>query len=182
MHKIIQFLILSIPVFILSYRSIIRPQSHGFARFFGWEIMVWLFVSVHPFWFKDTLTVNQIASWLLLIVSIYMVSAGALDLLKKGKPSSNRDEKYLFSFEKTTELVETGIYKYVRHPLYASLIYLSWGMTLKNPTLILVILTITATVLFYITAKKDEKECTVYFGEKYGVYMKRSKMFIPFIF
>ena len=37
-------------------------------------------------------------------------------------------------------------------------------------------------VMLYITAIFDEKECIVYFGDKYKEYMKRSKMFIPYIF
>jgi protein-S-isoprenylcysteine O-methyltransferase Ste14 len=118
----------------------------------------------------------------LLFVSIYLVVAGGLILLRKGKPSHEREDKYLFGFEKTTELVTTGVYRFVRHPLYASLIYLSWGIFLKHPTIDLLILTLICSVLFYLTALHDEKECIVYFGNKYSNYMKHSKMFIPYIF
>lgn len=34
----------------------------------------------------------------------------------------------------------------------------------------------------YLTALFDEKECIAYFGNKYLDYMKRTKMFIPFLF
>lgn len=182
MTKEILFLLISVPVIFFSFRSIIRPYTHGFARFFGWEIMIWIFLSVRPFWFDKPFTIIQVLSWFLLVVSAFFVVSGALNLLIRGKPSSQRDEKHLFNFEKTTELVETGIFKYIRHPLYASLIYLSWGMTLKNPTTILICFTLAATILFYITAKKDEKECIEYFGEKYADYMKHTKMLIPFVF
>ena len=36
-------------------------------------------------------------------------------------------------------------------------------------------------IVLYLTAIFDEKECMDYFGEKYKEYMKRSKMFIPFL-
>ncbi|HOW30982.1 MAG TPA: isoprenylcysteine carboxylmethyltransferase family protein, partial [Bacteroidales bacterium] len=84
-------------------------------------------------------------------------------------------------FEKTTELVETGLYQYVRHPLYGSLIFLTWGVLLKHPTTQLIVVASVTTLFYFLTARKDELECIAYFGEKYSAYMKRSKMFIPFV-
>jgi protein-S-isoprenylcysteine O-methyltransferase Ste14 len=182
MSLIAQFLLLSVPVVYFSRRNILHPRSHGFFRFFGWEGMVWLFVCNRRYWFDEPFSAQQIISWLLLFVSIYLVVGGGLFLLRKGKPSSQREDEHLFGFEKTTELVDTGIYRLIRHPLYASLIYVSWGILLKHLTPELILVTLISSVLFYLTARHDEKECIIYFGEKYNSYMKRSKMFIPFIF
>jgi len=181
MSHILQFAILSIPVVYLSRRNILHPKNHGFFRFFGWEGLVWLLVSNRSSWFIEPFSVLQLISWFLLFVSIYLVSIGGLQLLRRGKPSSERVDEHLFGFEKTTELVDTGIYKYIRHPLYASLIYVSWGILLKNPTGPLTALTIVCSIFFYLTARHDEKECIAYFGDKYNNYMTHSKMFIPFI-
>ncbi len=74
------------------------------------------------------------------------------------------------------------LFKYIRHPLYSSLLFLTWGILLKNPTLALLIVSFIATVFLYLTAVWDEKECKVFFGQKYNDYMKRTKRFIPFIF
>jgi protein-S-isoprenylcysteine O-methyltransferase Ste14 len=144
--------------------------------------MVWLFVKNRAYWFEQSFSLPQIISWILLFVSIYLVVAGGLILLRKGKPSHKREDKHLLGFEKTTELVTTGVYRFVRHPLYASLIYLSWGIFLKHITLDLFILTLICSGLFYLTARHDEKECIAYFGDSYLNYMKNSKMFIPHIF
>ena len=182
MTTTLQFLVLSIPVVYFSRRNLLHPKSHGFFRFFGWEGMVWLLVKNHSYWFEQPLSTLQIISWILLILSFYLVISGGLILLRKGKPSHEREDKHLFGFEKTTELVTTGVYRFVRHPLYASLIYLSWGIFLKHPTIDLLILTLICSVLFYLTALHDEKECIVYFGDEYSNYMKRSKMFIPYVF
>jgi len=92
------------------------------------------------------------------------------------------DRETLFQFEKTTELIETGIFKYIRHPLYGSLVFLSWGVFFKNTTLPLFLVSVFSTLMLYITARFDEKECVQYFGDKYSEYMKRSKMFVPFLF
>ena len=100
---------------------------------------------------------------------------------KIGKPGMNRDNKALYQFEKTSELIDTGIFKYVRHPLYSSLLFLTWGIFLKNTMAGLSFVAMLSTVFLYITVIFDEKECIKHFGYKYREYMKRSKRFIPFI-
>lgn len=131
MVRLIVFGILSLAVIFISWRTLFNVKSHGFFRFFSWECILWLFVSNYSFWFDNPFSIKQIFSWILLFVSVYLIIAGGIRLIKFGKPGKNRDEKTLYQFEKTTELVDTGIYKYIRHPLYASLLYLTWGIFLN---------------------------------------------------
>ncbi|MBN1821621.1 MAG: isoprenylcysteine carboxylmethyltransferase family protein, partial [Prolixibacteraceae bacterium] len=114
--------------------------------------------------------------------SIYPVISGTILLKKKGKQKESQRQEELYNFENTSELVDTGIYRYIRHPLYLSLILLTWGIFFKNMDTNLLIISILSTLFLYITARFDEKECLAFFGEEYSNYMKRSKMFIPFIF
>lgn len=130
----------------------------------------------------DPFSIRQVFSWIFLIISVYLVVAGVILMKRIGKPEKNRDKKTLYEFEQTTELVDKGIFKYIRHPLYASLIFLTWGILLKNPTPELSIVSLVSTVFLYVTAIYDEKECKIFFGDKYSDYMKRSKRFIPYIF
>ena len=37
------------------------------------------------------------------------------------------------AFENTVKLVEVGLYRFIRHPMYASLLLLAWGAFLKHP-------------------------------------------------
>ncbi len=62
-----------------------------------------------------------------------MMIAGVLLLRRARNPGIVRVDDKLFKFEKTTELVTTGIFKYIRHPLYSSLIFLTWGIYFKHP-------------------------------------------------
>lgn len=181
MESLIVFGILSVPIILVSRRTLFDPKSHGFYRFFSWECIIWLLASNFRFWFDEPFSVKQIISWILLIYSIYSVVAGSIQLKKAGKPNKIRDEKTLYQFEKTSELVDTGIFKYIRHPLYSSLIFLTWGIFLKNTTGLLFLVALLSTVFLYVTALFDEKECIQYFGKKYNEYMTRSKMFIPFL-
>lgn len=181
MPRLIIFGILSIPVLLISWRTLFNTRSHGFYRFFSWECILWLFVSNYKFWFDNPFSGRQILSWIFLFWSVYLVLAGVLLLRKSGKALHDRNDRMLYQFEKTSELVDSGIFRYIRHPLYSSLLFLTWGILLKNITIQLLIVAVFSTVFLYVTALLDEKECISFFGEKYEAYMKRSKRFIPFI-
>jgi protein-S-isoprenylcysteine O-methyltransferase Ste14 len=181
MNRIFLFVVLSIPVIVISGRTLFNFRSHGFYRFFSWECILWLFASNYKLWFKDPFSLNQIVSWIFLVVSAYMVITGVVTMKKRGKPKKSRTEKGLYQFEKTTNLVDSGIFRYIRHPLYSSLLILTWGICLKNPTVELLIVSLVSGIFLYLTALHDEKECKAYFGQIYSDYMKKSKMFIPFL-
>ena len=181
MERLIAFGILSLPVVLISWRTLFNIKSHGFYRFFSWECIIWLFVSNFRYWFVDPLSINQILSWISLFFSAYLVIAGVIQLKRKGKPVKERDEKELYQFEKTSELIDQGIFKYIRHPLYSSLLFLTWGIFLKNTTDFLLFIALSSTVFLYFTAKFDEKECIKFFGNQYIEYTKRTKWFIPYI-
>jgi len=181
MEKIIIFLVLSIPVIALSWHTIFNVKSHGFYRFFAWECILWLLVSNYKYWFENPFSILQIVSWLFLFFGAYLVVIGFMEMRKNGKAEKSREADSLYHFEKTTELVDTGIFKYIRHPLYSSLIFLTWGILFKQVTIPLFIVAVGSTVFLYLTSITDEKECIAYFGDKYREYMKRTKQFIPFI-
>lgn len=179
--KLILFLLLSIPITALSWRTLFHIKSHGFPRYFAWEGMAWLMASNFRYWFNDPFSPHQLIAWALLIIAMVVVVFGGRQFLKQGKIDQNREADTLFGFEKTTALVDDGIYRYIRHPLYASLVYLLWGIYFKHPTVELTIVAVLSTWLLYLTMRFDEKECIAYFGAIYNEYMKRSKMFIPFV-
>jgi protein-S-isoprenylcysteine O-methyltransferase Ste14 len=176
------FLLLSIPLILISRKNLFELNSHGFYRFWSWECIVLLLSYNYPYWFTDPFTFVQIISWAFLILSAYLVLAGVITLKAGGKSSKTREDNNLYKFEQTTELVETGIYRYIRHPMYASLLFLTWGILLKNPTFVLLIIALLSTIMLYITARLDEKECILFFGDKYVQYMQKTKRFIPYLF
>ena len=103
-------------------------------------------------------------------------------LKRKGRASEQRDEDHsLIAFEKTTTLVTTGIYKYIRHPLYSSLLLLAWGIFFKLPSWIGILLAAAASFFLLFTARADEEECKQYFGTEYESYMQHTTRFIPFL-
>jgi protein-S-isoprenylcysteine O-methyltransferase Ste14 len=183
MWSAIAFILLTLILVYISRISLRSPQSHGFFRFFAWECILGLFLLNVRFWLIQPFAWNQLVAWTLLFASLIPLGFGVHFLRTQGKPIEKREgDSSLLAFEKTTNLVTSGIYKYIRHPLYCSLLLLTWGIFFKHPILTAATLAITATVFLVFTAKADESECTRFFGTQYQDYMKRSKMFIPYIF
>ncbi|HUI90039.1 MAG TPA: isoprenylcysteine carboxylmethyltransferase family protein [Anaerolineales bacterium] len=178
----IAFSLGSIPLILVSWTSLHHPDSHGFYRFFAWEAILAIFVINATKWFGDWLAWNQIISWILLIASVIPVAIGTYQLRTRGKPDPvKRPDPGLVGYERTTRLVSSGIYKYMRHPLYCSLLLLTWGAFFKALTQTGITLALLSTLFLYATAKADESECIQVFGTAYQEYMKRTKMFIPYI-
>ncbi len=180
--RIILFIPALIFVVIVSWKTLHNPKSHGFYRFFAFEgILTLLFLNV-PFWFKNPFSPLQILSWILLFGSIPFVFQGFILLGKQGDANITDTREENFNFENTTRLITTGIYKYIRHPLYSSLLLLAWGAYLKHISLFTTPVVLLTTVCLVLTAKMEERENIAYFGESYLEYIKKTRMFIPFIF
>lgn len=166
----------------LSRKPLRQPGSHGFYRFFAWEAILGLIVLNHGVWDDDPSSLHQLISKGLMLISMFLVIEGIRTLRRDGKVNAQRDDGSFYEFEKTTELVSRGIFGYIRHPMYASLLALAWGAYFQAPGLIGTIVAGLASGFLWLTATTDEKECMAYFGPPYADYMRRTKRFIPYLF
>ncbi len=166
----------------MSWSSLRNIRSHGFYRFFAFEAIVALVLLNIDFWFDNPFSYHQIISWLLLFISLFLVILGSRLLMKEGKPDAKRDDPSLMGIEKTTELVTTGVYRYIRHPIYSAGLYGIWGVFFKHHSWAGFALAVITTFFLTMTAKTEEAENIRFFGDAYQSYMKQTKMFIPFIF
>jgi len=158
-----------------SWGSLKNPGSHGFPRFFAFELLLGMGILNAPCWFRDPFSAHQLVSWLLLCASIWPAWQGFSLLRSAGRPRGK-------NFENTTRLVTTGVYGYIRHPMYASLMLLGLGIFYKDPeswlNVSLVILLLAALAA---TARNEETENLARFGRPYAAYMKRTRRFLPFV-
>ncbi len=187
MIREILFALASIVLITASWRPLRARQSHGFFRFFAWEAVAALILLNVPAWVKNPFSVLQIISWLLLGGSIFMAIHGFWLLKQVGKPQKSPkigqpEFAANYGFENTSALVTIGAYRYIRHPMYSSLLWLGMGAYFKEVSIFATILLVVAIVFLYLTARIEEKENLVRFGESYAGYMKHTRMFIPFIF
>ena len=166
----------------ISWRALKNTRSHGFYRFLAWEAMLALLVLNAPVWFEDRYALHQKVSWVLLFTSLSVLLLGIYQLRRDGKPGEQRQDDELYAFERTSQLVTGGIYRFIRHPLFCSLLLLTWGIAWKDLHALTLVLALLASVLLYLAARRDEAECLAYFGEDYRAYMGRSRMFIPYLF
>lgn len=78
-------------------------------------------------------------------------------------------------------VVKTGVYRFIRHPQYTGFMLLTIGMVVEWATLPMLIMWPFITWMYYRLAKREEKDMIREFGEEYVMYMKKTKMFIPFV-
>lgn len=174
MAKAVIFVLISSGILWLSWRYLRRPITYGFYRFFAFEAILGLVLLNLDRWFADPFSILQIPSWLSLIGSALLVVHGFYLLRVIGQPEG--------SIEKTTKLVEIGAYRFIRHPLYLSLLLFALGAFLKDVSLPAGMLFLAACVFLYATARTEEYQNLETFGGDYAEYLRRTKMFIPFVF
>jgi protein-S-isoprenylcysteine O-methyltransferase Ste14 len=176
------FLIASGGIIYISRASLRQPGSHGFYRFFAWECLLAMFLLNIAGWFANPWAWYQWVSWILLVISLYLVIQAILLLKQIGAQDARRSDAPMLTFEKTTRLVVIGAYRYIRHPLYASLLFLGWGMFFKSPSWGDGLLAVIVTLFLVATARAEEAENLRFFGAEYGDYMRKTRMFIPMLF
>jgi protein-S-isoprenylcysteine O-methyltransferase Ste14 len=182
MSEILVFLLGSALILWLSRKPLRQPGRHGFYRFFAWEAILGLIVLNHGVWGNDPYSAHQLASWLLMVLSILLVQQGYSHLTQHGRANKQREDQALYEFEKTTTLVTSGIYGYIRHPMYASLLALAWGAYFQDPSWLGTGIAVLCSYFLLLTAKADEEECLAYFGPAYADYMRQTQRFIPGLF
>ncbi|KPK01120.1 MAG: hypothetical protein AMS20_14230 [Gemmatimonas sp. SG8_28] len=149
-------------------------ETYGLIRFLGFELLAALVGWNAARWFRDPLAGRQLFSWVLLAASLGLAVHG-FHLLR----SIGRAQRRIM--EATQVIVETGIYRFIRHPLYASLLLFVWGAFLKGLDVTSGALALPATAAFALTARYEERFNLARFGSRYAAYMRRTKMFVPFI-
>ena len=183
MWKLYVFTIATVLLTYISRASFRKRGSHGFYRFFAWECILLLFLLNVEVWFVTPFSWHQLTAWTLLFASLVPLVFGVRSLRTRGQPTEERaGDSSLLAFEKTTSLVTTGVYAYIRHPLYSALLLLTWGIFFKAPGLFAGSVAVAATGFLMSTAKADERECLQFFGDDYRSYMQKTERFIPHLF
>jgi protein-S-isoprenylcysteine O-methyltransferase Ste14 len=88
-----------------------------------------------------------------------------------GMPMTQKDEP---------ELVTSGPYRFVRHPIYSGLLAAVLGTALATNLIGLIIVAVLG-AYFYYSASVEEKNLIATFPTTYPAYRNRTKMLIPFV-
>ena len=80
------------------------------------------------------------------------------------------------------ELVLSGMYRYVRHPLYFATIILILGLFLLVPTQKMLLVLLISYSYILIGYRLEERKLVAVFGEEYREYQKKVKALIPYLY
>jgi protein-S-isoprenylcysteine O-methyltransferase Ste14 len=80
------------------------------------------------------------------------------------------------------QIVQTGPYAFVRHPMYFGAWTFMFGLLLVYPTWTMLILFASMLVSFSGRARREETALAERFGAAWAEYKKRTRMIVPFIF
>jgi len=180
--RLVLFILGTLFLLALSWRALGNHRSHGFYRFFAFEACFILAILNIPFWFQNPMYLRQIVSWILLAICVLFVLLGYFRLMKYGKQKVRKGSMETFRFEETTVLIKDGIYRYIRHPMYSSLLFFSWGAWLKHISISATVAAVMASTAVLVTARVEESENIKTFGSTYKTYIEETRMLIPFIF
>jgi len=163
---VFEFLYMASPVAVYFY-SVYNPGLDLFGKIPG---AVWLTGFFLPHIVEDTscvlINLHNSVGAIFVLVGFLSFLAGAIHvysnkLFKKGA-------------------VTGGMYKYIRHPQYASFIMISIGMLFLWPRYLVLLMFITVLFVYYFLARYEEKECERKFGTVYNEYKNKTNMFFPF--
>jgi protein-S-isoprenylcysteine O-methyltransferase Ste14 len=89
-----------------------------------------------------------------------------------GMPMTRKDQP---------DLVETGPYRFIRHPIYAGVILGLAGTALATSVVGLIVVAVVAGYFTY-SAFREERYLTGLFPDAYPAYKHATKMLVPFVF
>jgi protein-S-isoprenylcysteine O-methyltransferase Ste14 len=79
------------------------------------------------------------------------------------------------------ELVQTGPYRLVRHPIYTGILLAVFGTSLASAKVGDLVLILTITIMLIVKLRIEESLMQRQFAEKYTEYRKHTKALIPFV-
>lgn len=84
------------------------------------------------------------------------------------------------SRKENPELVTTGPYATIRHPIYTGIFLAAFGSAISQGVLWLLPLFILGPYFFH-SARREEQFLITQFPEQYPAYMRRTKMLLPYV-
>lgn len=82
--------------------------------------------------------------------------------------------------KENASLITTGAYRYIRHPMYFSVLVMMLGVVVSKPTLLSLFIYVLLVITLFLKAQKEEILWVAQSSE-YKNYMQQTKRIIPFV-
>lgn len=115
-----------------------------------------------------------------LVLGITAAGAGLLTALLSVL-NLNRNLTVFPTPKKNAELVQTGLYRWVRHPIYSGILLSAFAFAAGTGSLHKLLTAIALLILFYFKTAYEEKRLAEHYRE-YADYRKRTGRFFPKFF
>jgi protein-S-isoprenylcysteine O-methyltransferase Ste14 len=164
--------------------TIIRPIEEEKKEEGNFEKYIAILFLLSPFFLVGAVVEVEYYGWRNDILSIIglIVYFFAVVMLLLSRINLGRHATGILVIRDTHELITSGIYKYVRHPIYGSAIFGILGFILITQSVLVSM--VSFVVYFKILNDRaiyEEELLMNEFGDEYKEYMKNSKKFIPFL-
>ncbi len=173
MIKGIIFLVVSTVIAAKFRKELFAFRRHGPYMFMAAEGLLVLFLLNGGFMFQNPFVLGQVFSWILMLISAGLAIMGFYALKTYGEAAAD--------WEDTTRVVQEGIFRHIRHPLYVSLMFLVGGMLLKDLSLPAVLAFLTTFGFLVAASIVEQRENLAKFGDQYRQYMLHTKRYLPLI-
>lgn len=110
-----------------------------------------------------------------------LLAFGGLFIALWGRVALGKNWNLYPSFQENHQLIQSGPYAYVRHPMYSGLILMSLGTVIWYGTGLGLILFVACLLGTWFKLRQEEKILTNHFGAGYSIYKQRVKALIPFV-
>jgi protein-S-isoprenylcysteine O-methyltransferase Ste14 len=117
----------------------------------------------------------QIAGFLLVLLGMGISVSARISL------GTNWSHAASYQIKQKHSLVTSGIYQYIRHPIYTGLLLALTGAELVAQSYLFIAVFLCMFIWSYRAGKREEKILTAHFCKQYTEYKKKSKMLLPFI-
>jgi protein-S-isoprenylcysteine O-methyltransferase Ste14 len=140
-----------LPILVLFY---LLPDQHLYQIPFPWSIFT---------------TLGQLSGIFIIVIGILQTDPWHFVGLRQ-----------IFQPEKAqpSEMITTGLYSWVRHPLYTGGLLLIWSSPIMTVNLLTIFILLT--IYLVVGARLEEKRLLHEFGDQYQSYQQRVPMLIPF--
>ncbi len=156
-----------------------HPDLTG-EHFYGDLLQLIFFLVFLAIWIADSFFMHFSDISTLLPLWLRLV-AGSIVLIVSGYVA-NTGLKIVFGTPHTEpKVIDYGVFKWVRHPIYMSAIGLYLGLLLIKISIAASIVWVFAIILYYGLSRFEEKLLLERFGDDYALYMTSVPMLLPFI-
>lgn len=159
-----------------SYDDLEKLRIDYFLYFSLFIFLVQLITPVLPITsnFYFDLVLKIIGYWF--VISGLVISLSALSSL-----GDNWSGLVNYRIKFNQQLVQTGIYKYIRHPIYTAVLLEILGFELIANSYLFIPFLVIGFLVIYKHSLKEEELMAVKFQNEYSRYQQQTKMFLPYI-